>query len=239
MKLLAIDASGQVASVALAAEGEILAEYSLNYKKTHSQTLLPMIEEVLKMTDTARTELGCVVVSKGPGSFTGLRIGGATAKGLCAALNIPAVGVSTLEMLAANFLGSKETIVPIMDARRNQVYTAAYESREGRLTALLEDSAQGIDELAEKLNALNRPVIFLGDGVKVYRSFLEANLKCEFSFAAPHQVVQRAGSLAVLGMQAVAEGKTSSGAELELEYLRMSQAERERLERENSEAENA
>lgn len=239
MKLLAIDASGQVASVALAAEGEILAEYSLNYKKTHSQTLLPMIEEVLKMTDTARTELGCVVVSKGPGSFTGLRIGGATAKGLCAALNIPAVGVSTLEMLAANFLGSKEVIVPIMDARRNQVYTAAYESREGRLTALLEDSAQGIDELAEKLNALNRPVIFLGDGVKVYRSFLEANLKCEFSFAAPHQVVQRAGSLAVLGMQAVAEGKTISGAELELEYLRMSQAERERLERENSEAKNA
>ena len=120
MKILAVDASGQVASVAVATENGILAEYSVDYLKTHSQTLLPMIDEVLRMTDTDKQEIDAIAVSEGPGSFTGLRIGVATVKGLAAALRKPVIAVPTLQMLAGNFLGNSGLICPMMDALRRR-----------------------------------------------------------------------------------------------------------------------
>ena len=126
MKILAIDSSGIVATVAILDDDILVAEYTINYKKTHSQTLLPMIEEITKMTELDLKELDAVAIAGGPGSFTGLRIGSATAKGLGLALDVPLVSVPTLDALAYNLCGSADIVCPMMDARRQQVYTGVY-----------------------------------------------------------------------------------------------------------------
>ena len=239
MKLLAVDASGRFATVALIDGDTVIAEYSVDHDKTHSQTLLPMIDEILKITETEKKDLAGVIVSKGPGSFTGLRIGAATVKGLCNALDIPVCGISTLEMLAANFLGTEGFVVPLMDARRNQVYSAIYDCSEGRPVNVLEDGARSIEEITGEINKLEGPVILLGDAVGPNREYLKTNLKVSARFAPAHQLLQRAGSLAVLGVRAFAEGRTTGGDALEIEYLRMSQAERVRLERQEGASSNA
>ena len=154
MKVLALDSSGLVASVALVEDGEeeavLLAEYTINYKKTHSQTLLPMLDEIVKMTELDLDTIDAVATAAGPGSFTGLRIGSATAKGLGFALNKPLVAVPTLDALAFNLYGTENLICPLMDARRNQVYTGIYEFHQGRLQRLMEPAAMDIMEVAEK-----------------------------------------------------------------------------------------
>ena len=231
MKILAVDASGQVASVAVATENGILAEYSVDYLKTHSQTLLPMIDEVLKMTDTDKHSLDAIAVSAGPGSFTGLRIGVATVKGLATALDKPVIAVPTLEMLAENFFGSGERICPMMDARRNQVYTAVYQSEGEHLVSCVEQKACALEEILSELNDAGLPVVLLGDGVDAYKEQIRAGLTINYRFASLHQNRQRAGSLAVLALQKAKEGKLIPGSELVPEYLRLSQAERERLEK--------
>ena len=232
MKILAVDASGQVASVAVATENGILAEYSVDYLKTHSQTLLPMIDEVLKMTDTDKMTLDAIAVSEGPGSFTGLRIGVATVKGLAAALDKPVIAVPTLEMLAGNFLGSGELICPMMDARRNQVYTTVYRCEGEKLIPVVAQKACALDEILAELNDLQQKVVLLGDGVDAYKAQISAGLTVEYRMAALHQKRQRAGSLATLALQKAENGQTIPGSELVPEYLRLSQAERERLEKE-------
>ena len=126
MKILALDSSGLVASVAVLEDDALLAEYTMNYKKTHSQTLLPMLDEMAKMIDLDLNTIDAIAVAGGPGSFTGLRIGSATAKGLGLALSIPIIPVPTVDALAYNLYGSDKLICPIMDARRNQVYTGIY-----------------------------------------------------------------------------------------------------------------
>lgn len=235
MKILAVDASGQVASVAVATEKGILAEYSVDYQKTHSQTLLPMIDEVLKMTDTEKHTIDAIAVSEGPGSFTGLRIGVATVKGLAAALDKPVIAVPTLEMLAANFLGTQELICPMMDARRNQVYTAVYRFDGNTLLPVTEQKACALDEILSELNQLQQPAVLLGDGVDAYQGQIAAGLTIDYRLASLHQNRQRAGSLAVLALQKAAQGGMIPGSELVPEYLRLSQAERERKEREEQE----
>ena len=127
MKILGLDSSGLVAGVAVAEDGELVAEYTINYKKTHSQTLLPMLDALRNMIELDMHTVDAIAVASGPGSFTGLRIGSATAKGLGLALDKPLVEVPTLEGLAWNLYGTDKVVCPIMDARRNQVYTAAYE----------------------------------------------------------------------------------------------------------------
>ena len=127
MKILGLDSSGLVASVALVEDSELVAEYTTNYKKTHSQTLLPMLDELRNMIELDMHTVDAIAIASGPGSFTGLRIGSATAKGLGLALEIPLVEVPTLEGLAWNLYGTEKIVCPVMDARRNQVYTAAYE----------------------------------------------------------------------------------------------------------------
>ena len=232
MKLLAIDSSGLVASVAIIEDDNLLGEYTINYKKTHSQTLLPMLDEVAKMIELDKTSLDAIAVSAGPGSFTGLRIGSATAKGLGLALNKPLIHVPTVDALAYNLWGTDKLICPLMDARRQQVYTGLYEFLGEEFHIILEQCAIGIDKIIEKVNEMGRPVIFLGDGIDVFAEEIKEQCKVPFSFAPAGMNKQRAASVALLGKELYEKGKTVSAAEHAPDYLRLSQAERERKEKE-------
>lgn len=245
MRILAVDSSGLVATVALVeCEEEMqktVAEYTVNFKKTHSQTLLPMLDEIVKMTDFDLNTIDAIAVSGGPGSFTGLRIGSATAKGLGLALGKPLIHIPTVDGLAYNLCYSEQIVCPIMDARRNQVYTGIYEFRNGEMHILEPQMAIGIEELAEKLceYGKNRGILFLGDGVPVHRKALTEELLkgYQISFAPAHLNYQRAATVGTLAFQYYREGKVESAAEHKPDYLRVSQAERERAEKEQEEKE--
>ena len=228
MKILGIDSSGIVASVAVVENDDLIAEYTVNYKKTHSQTLLPMLDEIAKMTELDLNTVDAIAVAAGPGSFTGLRIGSATAKGLGLALKKPLVSVPTVEALAYNLYDTAGLICPIMDARRSQVYTGIYRFRDHRLETVEGQMAAPIAELLEKLN---------GYGVPVFRNIIEETLTVPFSFAPAHVNKQRAGAVAALGAVYYAEGRAQTAAEHVPDYLRVSQAERERAERERAKRE--
>lgn len=217
VRLLALESSGLVASAAIVEDDNLIAEYTTNTKLTHSQTLLPMVDEIIKRTGIELASIDAIAVSAGPGSFTGLRIGAATAKGLCLALNKPLIPVPTLDALKNNVPYFGGEVVPIMDARRNQVYT------------LLNGSAQAMDmhDLIEELNRVGNRVVFLGDGVPVYRSQIEAEMTAPFEFAPAHLNRQRAASVGALAMSIPA----MNADDFAPEYLRKSQAEREREER--------
>lgn len=231
MKILGLDSSGLVASVAILEDDVLLAEYTTDYKKTHSQTLLPMLDELRRMIELDLNTLDAIAIASGPGSFTGLRIGSATAKGLGLALKKPLVEVPTLEALAWNLYGTDKVVCPLMDARRNQVYTGAYEfERQGEgfeLCTLLPQMPCDIVEMTEKLNELGREVMFLGDGVPVYLNVLREHMKVPYSLAPGGNNRQRAASVAALGKVYFARGKTVDAAEHQPEYLRKSQAEQE------------
>ena len=244
MRVLAIDSSGLTATVAVVEDTQTVAEYTINYKKTHSQTLLPMIDEVVKMTELDLNTIDAIAVAGGPGSFTGLRIGSATAKGLGLALNKPLIHVPTVDGLAYNVFGCEDIICPIMDARRNQVYTGIYtfskKAGEKEGTNLVEpvfqvikmQMAVSIEELAERLNRYRRPVVFLGDGVPVYENILAEKLTVPYSFAPAYMNRQRAAVVGTLGIQYYKAGKFETAEEHRPDYLRVSQAERERAQRE-------
>ena len=226
MKLLAIDSSGLVASVAILENENLLAEYTVNFKKTHSETLLPMIDEIAKMTEQDLKTLDAVAIAAGPGSFTGLRIGAATAKGLGLALNKPLVPVPTLDAAAFNLYGTEALICPVMDARRNQVYNGLYHCAD-HLETVEHSRAIGVPELLEELNRRGERVIFLGDGVPVLREAAERELTVPFSFAPANSGRLRAASVAALGAVLFREGKTVPAEAFAPDYLRKSQAERE------------
>ena len=234
MKILALDSSGLVASVAVMEDDNLLAEYTMNYKKTHSQTLLPMLDEMSKMIDLDLNTVDAIAVAGGPGSFTGLRIGSATAKGLGLALKKPLISIPTVDGLAYNLCGTDKVVCPLMDARRNQVYTGIYDFEGNELKVIEAQMAVDITEIAEKLNALGREVIFLGDGWPVYEAKLAEVLTVPYMAAPAHQSRQRAGALAALAMCYAKEGRMESAAEHEPDYLRLSQAERERAEKEKA-----
>lgn len=237
MRILGIDSSGLVAGVAVVEDDVLLAEYNVNYKKTHSQTLLPMLDEVRKMLDFDMESIDAIAVASGPGSFTGLRIGSATAKGLGFALDKPIVEVPTLEGLAYNLCGAKSLVCPLIDARRNQVYTGVYVFEGNVPRAVEAQAAVDISDIVGTLNEMGQretgtEVIFLGDGVPVYRDKIEEGLKIPFSYAPASANRQRAGSVAALGAVYFAQGKAVPAGEHRPEYLRKSQAERERQEAE-------
>jgi len=244
MRILALDSSGLVAGVAVvdgepAAEGgfiheETVAEYTVNYKKTHSQTLLPMLDEVVKMIELDLNTVDGIAVAAGPGSFTGLRIGSATAKGLGLAMDKPLISVPTLHGMAYNLCGTDSIVCPIMDARRGQVYTGIYEFAGNELVVLKGQMAVSIEELGELLRACDKRIIFLGDGVPVFREALTERIlrDREISFAPANLNRQRAASVGALALRYYALGKTETAAEHRPDYLRVSQAERERQERE-------
>lgn len=233
MRILGIESSSLVASTAIYEDGITMAEYTVDFKMTHSQTLLPMIDEMVKLVGIDLNTIDAIAVSGGPGSFTGLRIGSATAKGLGLALNKPLIHVPTLDATAYNLFGASGLICPIMDARRNQVYTGVYCYTDHRLDTVWEQDTMSIEALAEGLNCLDHEVIFLGDGVAVYREKLQELLTIPFSFAPAHVNRQRAAAVAALAEVYYKEGKIQTAEEHEPEYLRKSQAERERAERES------
>lgn len=228
MKILSLDSSGMVASVAILEDERLLAEYTVNYKKTHSQTLLPMLQEIAQMVELDLETVDAIAVAGGPGSFTGLRIGSATAKGLGLALKKPLVHVPTLEGLAYNLFGTEKIICPMMDARRNQVYTGIYEFQDGELRVLEKQMAVSVEEIADRLNVLGREIILLGDGVNIYREQLAELLKVSYELAPVHLNQQRASAVGVCALHYIKQGRTETAAEHQPDYLRVSQAERER-----------
>lgn len=228
MKILGIDSSGLVASAAIVADDSLVAEFTVNNKQTHSQTLLPMVEKVVEMSGIELSELDGIAVAAGPGSFTGLRIGSSTAKGMALVLNKPIIPVPTLEGLAYRAALAEGVICPLMDARRNQVYTGIYQMQDGRLFCLKEQTAEDILEVVDRLNKLGQKVTFLGDGVPVHKAVLEEKLTVPFQIAPSHLNRQSAAAVAALGAVYLAEGKTETAAAHKPVYLRQSQAERER-----------
>ena len=228
MLILAMESSAKAASAALCRDGELVAMSYQRSGLTHSRTLLPMIEDLLKNTDTPKESIDVVAVAHGPGSFTGIRIGVSTAKGLCWGLDRPAVGVSTLEAMArlSPDMGDRTVICPAMDARRDQVYNALFSWREGKLVRLCEDRPMAAGELAEELAGLNRPVWVLGDGWQVCSAALTS--KGVSHTVAPELLrYQNAWGVALAALD-----KPPRGAEELLPvYLRLSQAERERQEK--------
>ncbi len=234
MKILGIDSSGLTASVAVVEDDITIAEYTVNYKKTHSQTLLPMLNEIANMTEQDLAEIDAIAVAAGPGSFTGLRIGSATAKGLAEAWNKPIIPVPTVDGLAYNLFGTNRLVCPLMDARRNQTYTGLYEfvadNHTFKIECRLTQCVVSLDEIVTQINNIGREVIFLGDGVPVFGEQLQEKVEVPFSFAPNFCNRQRASVVAALGMQYYKEGKIQTATEHAPEYLRLSQAERERKE---------
>lgn len=234
MKILGLDSSGLVASVAVVEEDNLLAEYTINYKKTHSQTLLPMLDQIVSMIELDLNAIDAIAIAGGPGSFTGLRIGSATAKGLGFALGKPLIQIPTVDGLAYNLWGSNNLVCPLMDARRNQTYTGLYAFDDGVMQIIEPQCAVGIEKIIERINHEDHSVIFLGDGVPVFRTFIEEHCKVPFSFAPAHLNKQRAAAVASLGILYFKEGKIQTAAQHRPDYLRLSQAERERMAQETS-----
>lgn len=232
MKILALDSSGLVASVAVVENDNLLGEYTMNYKKTHSQTLLPMLDQVAGMMELDLNTIDVIAVSAGPGSFTGLRIGSATAKGLALALDKQIVSVPTVDAMAFNLWGTSEQICPLMDARRNQTYTGLYEFEGDEFKTILPQCVVMIDEIIARINESGRKTIFLGDGIEVFREYITEHITVPYSFAPAMSNKQRAASVAVLGGRLYGEGKAEPAADHKPDYLRLSQAERERQEKE-------
>ena len=277
MYILAIESSGNVASVAIAGKEKILAEYTVNIGKTHSQTLLPMIDRVLGDAEMSVNDMSAIAISRGPGSFTGLRIGSATAKGLAASAEIPIVDVPTLEALAVGVGNAGGRLIcPVIDARRNEVYTALYEeavgedtgcgcedkdgctapknddrtesgnvkhgdaaensgknvtvTRSGLLRRIGEERALSMEALLEELSGMNREIIFVGDALRVHGDKIKAVGNGKFILAPFSAHDLRAGCVASVGLAMLESGKAVEGSEHTPVYLRLSSAERERLE---------
>ena len=228
MKILALDSSAVVGSVALCEDSRMVAHYTLNTGNTHSQTLLPMIESVLKSAEWEIDDLDLFAVSNGPGSFTGVRIGVATVKGLAFGKNIPCAGVSTLEALAYNLRYFNGIICPVMNARRAQVYNALFSCENGVLNRLCPDRAISIAELDEELCSMDQPIYLVGDG---YDITLEGLEKATVQPVPDELRYQSGYSVALCGLAAYERGEAVDDATLAPVYLRPSQAERERNER--------
>ena len=236
MLILGIESSSLVASAALVKDGVLLAEYTLNSKKTHSQTLLPMIKEIVDaVLDGDLSGIDGIAVSKGPGSFTGLRIGSATAKGLAFTLDKPIMAIPTMDAMAYGLYGAEGLVCPIMDARRKQVYTGLYvfEETNGKyeMKTIIPQTTMDLDELMEFLNSNGQPVIFLGDACQAYEDDILSGMTAPFEFAPSFVARQRASVVAELGAIYLEKGIVETAESHAPEYLKKTQAERERDEK--------
>ena len=232
MRVLGIESSSLVASVALVTDDILTAEYTVDFKKTHSQTLLPMLDEIVKMLELELDTIDAIAVAGGPGSFTGLRIGAATAKGLGLALKKPLIHVPTVDAMAYNMWGASGLICPVMDARRSQVYTGLYRLEQG-MEILLEQCPMDMGELISLLNERGERVVFLGDGVPAYRQRIEEELTVPCAFAPAQMNRQRAllcGSSGPGGLKGLRPSwcPVVESGEFVPDYLRKPQAERQR-----------
>lgn len=224
MLILALDSSAAPASTALLEDGKILSEFYINTKQTHSQTLMPMVESVLKLTNKTLDDVTCMAVSAGPGSFTGVRIGVSCVKGLSMTRNIPCAGVSTLRAMAENARQLTGIVCAVMDARCGQVYNALFRAESGKLTRLCDDRALPIAELLEECKTFTEKIYLVGDGAELcYKTF--AAIRAEL--LQPQLRFQRASGVAMAAQEMIENGQTITPDALMPIYLRLPQAERE------------
>ena len=230
MLILAFETSAKAASVALHDGNVLLGESYQNTGLTHSQTLMVMAEDLLKQCGKTAADVTAVAVAEGPGSFTGVRIGVAAAKGFAWGAQLPCCGVSTLEAMAATLGAWEGTVCPVMDARRSQVYNALFSANCGSYTRISEDRAISLQDLGEELQKMPKPVFLVGDGSKLcYNTLLE---RVDGLVLPPeHRMHQRAVGVALCAARQLARGEAPDGGALTPNYLRLSQAEREKLEK--------
>ncbi|MBQ4600880.1 MAG: tRNA (adenosine(37)-N6)-threonylcarbamoyltransferase complex dimerization subunit type 1 TsaB [Oscillospiraceae bacterium] len=231
MRILAFETSAKAGSVALLEDGRLLAESYCNTGLTHSQTLLTMAQELLKTAGMTAKDVEAVAVAAGPGSFTGVRIGVAAAKGFSWGAELPCYGVSTLEAMARNLGVWSGYVCPVMDARRSQVYNALFHTDGGKLTRIAADRAISLQELGEELKKLPEPIFLVGDGsILCYNTLAEG--VSGLVLPPEHRMHQRAAGVALAAWEQICSGVSGDGKALCPNYLRVSQAERERLARE-------
>ena len=231
MKILGVECTASPVSVALLEDGILKAEYFLNQKITHSQTLLPMCESLLKLSDVSINDIDAFAVTAGPGSFTGVRIGISAVKGLAQPLDKPCVPVSVLEAMAYTFVGTDCIVCAVMDARCKQVYNALFEIKSGTVTRLCDDRALMIDELCDDLKKINdklpdKKVIVVGDGANLFYGTVKEQLSF-IELASENLKWQRASGVCFVAQKLYDEGVTVSADKLLPVYLRLPQAERE------------
>lgn len=237
MLILAFETTAKAGSVALMRDDLLLAESYQNTGMTHSQTLLSMAEDMLKNSGLKPQDVDAVAVAEGPGSFTGVRIGVAAAKGFAWGLEIPCYGVSTLEAMALNLGIWEGIVVCAMDARRNQVYNGVFEAKQGKLTRIAEDRAIALTDLGEELKNCEKPIFMVGDGCVLCYNTLKEQIP-QAILVPEHKRHQRAAGVALAALKEIAQGNPGNAATLTPNYLRLSQAERERLEKESKTKEN-
>ena len=232
MKILAVDTASNVASVAIMEDNKLLGEYTVNHKRTHSQSLMPMIDELLKSLETDISNIDVFAAVTGPGSFTGLRIGITTIKSIAYAVRKPVVGITSLDSLAYNIPFCQSLICPILDARNDQVFTAIYKWEKDKLKRIEDYMGVHVSVLAEIIKKLQLHTVFLGDAALMHRNFLEMELGVFSGFAPENLMLQKASSVAQAAITRVQNDKLENCYELKPFYLRKSQAERE-LEKRN------
>lgn len=221
MKILAVDSSAKACSAAVLDDDKIIGSFFINTALTHSQTLVPMIDAVLKNTSTDINSIDAFAVSAGPGSFTGVRIGVAAVKGMAMPLNKPCIAVSTLEAMPYNIISEDCIAACVMDARCNQVYNALFEIENGKITRLCDDRAVSIDDLSEDLKQYNKKIVLVGDGAQLCYNSMKENNNIEL---APE--ISRYQNASGVALASVNKERISCG-ELLPAYLRLPQAERE------------
>ena len=232
MLILAFETSAKAASVALHDGQKLLAESYQNTGMTHSQTLMVMAEDALKQCGKCAQDVTAVAVAEGPGSFTGVRIGVAAAKGFAWGREIPCYGISTLEAMAETLGIFQGYVCPVMDARRAQVYNALFYVNQGTISRVTPDRAIALNDLSEELKNLTEPVFLVGDGSNLCYNTLSKEVP-NLVLPAEHRMHQRAVGVALLAAKQAQQGIAPGGADLTPNYLRLSQAEREKLEKEN------
>jgi tRNA threonylcarbamoyladenosine biosynthesis protein TsaB len=231
---LALETSGQVAGVAIATEEKVLCSFHCNIGLAHSETLMGMVEKSLEIAGLDLADMDVIACSAGPGSFTGVRIGAASAKALAFAANKRIAAVPTLSALAYNIFDAQAIIAPIMDARAQEVYYSLFEWRDGAIAPLMEPIAASLADAVKKASSFGRRIIFCGDGSVAMRANIEAlckELGASFNMAPCAHLWQRPDSVACLGALMALEGKTEPAESFKPVYLRLPQAERERLKR--------
>lgn len=233
MRILSFETSAKAASVAVLEDGKLVGEYYQNSGQTHSRTVMKMAEDLLANCDLTVGDIDAAAVAAGPGSFTGVRIGVAAAKGFAWGREVPCCGVSTLESMAWASGLLEGVVVAAMDARRSQVYTAAFRMKDGVPERLMDDSAIAVEELGAWLKTVEGRKVLVGDGAQLCYNTLGQEIE-NLHLAPEHLRMQRAGGVALAAWERLSRGEAADAAALTPTYLRLSQAERERLERQKS-----
>lgn len=234
MRILAFETSAKAAGVALVEDGQLVAEYLQNSGQTHSRTLMKMAEDLLRNCDRKPEDVTAVACAAGPGSFTGVRIGVSAAKGFAWGLELPCVGVSTLEGMVRGVAVAEGVYCAAMDARRNQVYTALFRMKDGNIQRLTEDMAISVEELGTLLKKEENRKFLVGDGALLCYNNLQSEVP-DLTLLPEHLRMQRASGIALVAWDRLSAGECPNGAELVPNYLRLSQAERERMNKEKME----